>query len=420
MKTNSAISLIIVVCIMLAASLACSGSQDPNVAIAIALTQTAAAAGQPANTPTLIPPTLIPPTQPPPFTATPGPTNTPGSTGCTNNVRFIADVTIPDKTVVTPGGTFTKVWRVKNSGTCTWTSSYRLAFAGGNQMSGPGTVSISGNVAPGAEYDVSVNQTAPTAPGEYQGRWQFVDNTGAVFGQVYVLIIVPGTPTPTSTPSATPKAGIDFWADRTTIYTGQCVTISWQVANVNAVFFEGEGVPGTGRDKVCPSQTKVYDLRVEKRDGSVETRQLKIQVLTGTPPPPVRQQGSVTLSTAPNNPKPEAYLNLDNGVRGDAMGGDYSGADVKFIISGTQLVYIFAPVNGAVAKLMGAAEPGYTGCKQAAGSLSAGSISSMAASNYICVKTNKDRYSQVRIEAIEAIASGIGSIRLGFITWEEE
>jgi hypothetical protein len=34
---------------------------------------------------------------------------------------FVSDVTYPDGSDVTLGSTFTKIWRLKNVGTCTWT-----------------------------------------------------------------------------------------------------------------------------------------------------------------------------------------------------------------------------------------------------------------------------------------------------------
>lgn len=43
------------------------------------------------------------------------PTNAPD---CTNSASFVADVTIPDNTNVAGGTTFTKTWRVSNTGTC--------------------------------------------------------------------------------------------------------------------------------------------------------------------------------------------------------------------------------------------------------------------------------------------------------------
>jgi len=70
---------------------------------------------------------------PPPPTVTPLPPLTPTQTpftvpptvspaGC-DRASFIADVRVPDGTLFTPGAAFSKTWRLKNSGSCTWTSS---------------------------------------------------------------------------------------------------------------------------------------------------------------------------------------------------------------------------------------------------------------------------------------------------------
>src|SRR5512137_2300312 len=50
--------------------------------------------------------------------------------------QFVADVTTPDGTNVLPGLTFAKTWRIKNAGTCTWSTSYVLVFASGDPLGG--------------------------------------------------------------------------------------------------------------------------------------------------------------------------------------------------------------------------------------------------------------------------------------------
>ncbi|NUQ84841.1 MAG: hypothetical protein HUU11_09020, partial [Anaerolineales bacterium] len=68
--------------------------------------------------------------------------------------QFIADVTVPDGAKYEPGATFKKTWRLKNIGTCTWTTSYSLVFDSGAQMGAPASVSFPANVAPGQTIDV--------------------------------------------------------------------------------------------------------------------------------------------------------------------------------------------------------------------------------------------------------------------------
>ncbi|HSB66429.1 MAG TPA: NBR1-Ig-like domain-containing protein [Anaerolineales bacterium] len=122
---------------------------------------------------------------------------------------FVADVTIPDGTVLAPKATFTKTWKLQNSGTSTWTTSYTLEFMNGEQMGSVVSVPISTSVAPGAQIDISVNMVAPTNPGSYQSNWKMKNASGQFFNDpVYVLITVGSSstavPTSTGTQGATP------------------------------------------------------------------------------------------------------------------------------------------------------------------------------------------------------------------------
>ena len=91
---------------------------------AAGLTQTAIAAPP---TQTLFPTLTASATFAPFATPTSGtPISAPTSTGSSSSVTacyaltFVSDVNIPDNTTMTPGQTFTKTWKVFNSGTCAW------------------------------------------------------------------------------------------------------------------------------------------------------------------------------------------------------------------------------------------------------------------------------------------------------------
>ena len=99
-----------------------------------------------------------------------------------NRASFVEDITIPDNTSITIGKAFTKTWKLKNVGSCTWTSGYQLIFDSGDQMGGPSTQQLTnGTVAPGQTLDVSVNLIAPNSTGTYKGNWKLKDSSGAVF-----------------------------------------------------------------------------------------------------------------------------------------------------------------------------------------------------------------------------------------------
>lgn len=112
---------------------------------------------------------------------TSAPTPVPAATPC-NHAEFVADITVEDGTIFAPGAPFTKVWRLRNIGTCTWTSNYMLNFAGGERMNGSDFVPLTGIVPPGYTIDVSVNLVAPQTPGSYLGLWQLRSPEGQTFG----------------------------------------------------------------------------------------------------------------------------------------------------------------------------------------------------------------------------------------------
>ncbi len=136
---------------------------------------------------------------------------TPPPADC-DRAQFIADVTVPDGTDHCARRDLHKTWRLKNVGTCTWTTSYSLLFDTGTQMGGPNSVNLPQSVAPGQTTDLTITLTAPGTAGEYRGYWKFKDNNGIPFGigwagtkSWWVDIIVSGTVSITSTPiSGTP------------------------------------------------------------------------------------------------------------------------------------------------------------------------------------------------------------------------
>ncbi len=154
-----------------------------------------------AVSPTLpvVPPsdTPAPPTAPP-ASATPVPSAT-STPGCTDISVFISDVTIPDNTNKAAGESFTKTWRLRNTGSCTWTSEYDVVFVDGNIMGGPATSALLGSVAPGSTVDISLNLVAPSSNGTHKGNWRLRNNKGVLFGVTFYVQIIVG-PTPTSAP----------------------------------------------------------------------------------------------------------------------------------------------------------------------------------------------------------------------------
>jgi hypothetical protein len=106
-------------------------------------------------------------------------------------LEFVADVTVPDDTTMSPGQDFLKTWRVKNAGSCPWGDGYELVYADyADDMDGqPQT--LTQVVQPGQEVEVSIQFTAPDAIGEYLSAWQMSNPAGVTFPEaIYVRIVV--------------------------------------------------------------------------------------------------------------------------------------------------------------------------------------------------------------------------------------
>jgi hypothetical protein len=109
-----------------------------------------------------------------------------------NNSIYVADVTIPDGTVLQPGVDFEKIWRVQNTGTCTWDDGYQLAFVSGDQALDPVSFEFTDKadfVAGGATADIGVNLTAPNTAGDYTATWRMQSDNGTFFGTYLTVVI---------------------------------------------------------------------------------------------------------------------------------------------------------------------------------------------------------------------------------------
>jgi Ig-like domain from next to BRCA1 gene len=206
---------------------------------------------------------------PPPITITPGgptlthtPTRTPAPVTVTvppsacDKAQFIADVNVPDGTTFQPGATFTKTWRLKNVGSCAWSTSYQLVFFSGEQMGAAASAPFPQNVAIGQTVNISINMKAPSAAGSYRGYWMFKNASGALFGigtqgnkpwwvdiRVAGPTVTPGGPTQTPTPTVTPGGpSVTPVANSAYDFAANACAASW---------FSGAGAlpcPGTDND----------------------------------------------------------------------------------------------------------------------------------------------------------------------------
>ncbi len=167
------------------------------------------------NTPTttLSTATLQPSNTPLP-TYTPIATLVPTAIPC-YSIGFVTDITYKDLANVPAGTSFTKTWRLQNTGSCTWTTAFKLVFVSGNQMGAASSTALPKTVAPSGFMDVSVSMTAPSATGTYQGYFRLKAADGTVFGLggvggiAFWAKIVVTTPAATTVPFAV--TSVDTW-----------------------------------------------------------------------------------------------------------------------------------------------------------------------------------------------------------------
>jgi hypothetical protein len=129
-----------------------------------------------------------------PPTETAVPTNNPFESTPTeitcDDAKWVADVTVPDGTEMTPGQDFVKTWMVRNTGSCTWGTGYTLIHGYDERLDGVAEP-LTTAVAPGEEVEVSVRFRAPSGVGEHRSYWRMQNAAGSAFGEfLYVAIVV--------------------------------------------------------------------------------------------------------------------------------------------------------------------------------------------------------------------------------------
>jgi len=107
------------------------------------------------------------------------------------SARFVEDVNIPENTEILPGTQFTKIWRLRNSGTEPWPSDTQLIHIGGDKFEGDTWAPVS-PAAPGQEIDVAVSLVAPLQPGRYVSYWRLAEPPHMrKFGQrIWVQVVI--------------------------------------------------------------------------------------------------------------------------------------------------------------------------------------------------------------------------------------
>jgi hypothetical protein len=101
--------------------------------------------------------------------------------------ELVRDITLPNGTNLPRNTDFVKVWRIENTGSCTWDPKLYFApvgFVGGSPKVDPfggSPIQIGEKVKPGKTIDVAVSLTTPDRDGSFKGQWVFTDKQ-EVFG----------------------------------------------------------------------------------------------------------------------------------------------------------------------------------------------------------------------------------------------
>ena len=199
---------------------------------------------------------------------------------CIPDMTFVADVTVPDDTVMQPGETFVKTWRLQNTGSTDWNDDYSLVFIEGDQLDGQSPQSLSQVVSPGHTVDFAVSLQAPQLDGIYTSFWELRDEAGITVGKKFYLRIRVGQSAQTDAYAGwqrfenstgqwsilyPPGWTLEFEGDRTTTFVNWA-TETFVVVNVSEDPVDIEKFKATGQETLLAS---VVDS--ELADGSYLT-----------------------------------------------------------------------------------------------------------------------------------------------------
>ncbi len=263
------------------------------------------------------------------------PTQSPAAS-CINGMTFVSDVTITDGHQVYQGESFRKTWRVKNSGTCTWTNDYSFVYVSGDQMSGR-NIYVPTTVAPGQTVDLSVDLIAPYADGTYRGYWQMRSQQGSNFGEtIWVKVRVGNSQPvqPTARPDGQYYAPINikyFYPDYYAGNAGDCVRTYWAAEGASIVEVTVDGVSLYKGDVVNPGSLKLCGPMTENGTHDVVLHAFNVTA-------DAYSSFQYTAEGQNGNDRPEInyfYAASDQGHMGDTTTVYWS------VSSNTSVVYIY-------------------------------------------------------------------------------
>jgi Ig-like domain from next to BRCA1 gene len=266
------------------------------------------------------------------------------------------DVTIDDDTQMAPGNSFTKIWRLSNQGSCTWTKDYAAVWFSGERLGDVINVPLGREVAPGENVDISADMVAPTTAGTYQSNWKLRNAGGVLFGigpngdapfWVRIIVVQTGTNTPTATPTPTLTPSATF------------------------------------EPTLEPTATATF-----------------APTLTSTLAPPIQVSGSVTLA-------PGETIDLETGQKN-------TGADDDLAYQDNEAYHQLAPLAGTVLGVYGSQDPTLEACQSAGMSAAPIAVESLSTGVYLCYRTPQGLPGRLRLNRFN---SEVSSISLDYLTW---
>ena len=203
--------------------------------------------------------------------------------------------TYPDGTIVQPGTTFTKVWHINNTGTCTWDSSWQLIFYSGDLMDGLTVYNFPQPAQPGQTVEVPVILRAPATTGSYTGEWMLKSPWGQSFGvgqysvPISVSIVVGnGTPENKKTETVFGVTDVTYEVERTcapanTFYTITAYLTSNGPLEVTFTWVQSDGNNKRNNDITFTEATTKSAQREWSQHKDSSPNQRWVQVIVTSP-----------------------------------------------------------------------------------------------------------------------------------------
>jgi len=255
-----------------------------------------------------------------------------------------------------PGNSFTKIWRLSNQGSCTWSKDYAAVWFSGEKLGDVINVPLGREVAPGENVDISVDMLAPTTAGTYQSNWKLRNEGGVLFG-------------------IGPNGDAPFWVRIIVVQTGTNTPTA------------------TAIPTLTPSAT--FQATVEPTSTATST-----PTLTPTLAPPIQVSGSATLA-------PGEAIDLETGQKN-------TGADDDLNYQDNEEYHQLAPIAGTVLGVYGSQPPTLEACQSAGMSAAPIAVESLSTGVYLCYRTPQGLPGWLRLNHFNSEDS---SISLDYLTW---